>query len=89
MLQIYKKYPYHIQKYPYHIQRPDFLRFCSISGIKILRNTYKMALGRVFMMNIENCSAFYKYLIIKHLQNKVHFSGPHREVKNADRFVNT
>ena len=80
MLQIYKKYPY-------HIQRSDFLRFCSISGIKILRNTYKMALGGVFMMNIENCSAFYKYLIIRHLQNQVHFSGSHREVKNADRFV--
>ena len=48
-----------------------------------------MASGRVFMMNIENCSAFYKHLIIKHLQNKVHFSGSHREVKNADRFVNT
>lgn len=80
MLQIYKKYPY-------HIQRPDFLRFCSISGIKILRNTYKMALGRVFMMNIENCSMFCKCLIIKYLQNQVHFSGSHREVKNADRFV--
>ena len=46
-----------------------------------------MALGGVFMMNIENCSAFYKYLIIKHLQNQVHFSGSHREVKNADCFV--
>ena len=46
-----------------------------------------MALGRVFMMNIENCSAFYKYLIIRHLQNYMHFSGSHREVKNADRFV--
>ena len=48
-----------------------------------------MTLGTIFMMNIENCSAFYKHLIINHLQNQVHFSGSHREVKNADRFVST